>query len=255
MILIRNNIGSLRNNLYYEKGTEERNICMELLQHFGIKPDKEILDIIILTIKLAVFSTSISALLGIPFGIFLEKADFFGKKILIRINRTLMGLPPVVAGLVVYLLLMRRGPLGYFELLFTFQAMIIAQMVIIIPIMSGMAYTSAINTAPQIRNFAKSMGANRLQTFSLLIREMKNDMYFIIVTGFGRSISEVGAVMIVGGNIQYKTRTMTTAISLMRNKGDYSQAITLGVVLLIISFILQCMADVVRRYEDNYENY
>lgn len=228
---------------------------MGFLQSLQMEPDKEILGIIFLTFKLALFSTSISALLGIPFGMLLERVAFPGKKIMIRINRTLMGLPPVVAGLVVYLLLMRRGIFGNLGWLFTFYAMVFAQIVIITPIISGMTYTVAIELAPQIRSFAKSMGASRWQTFFLLIREMKNEMYFIVVTGFGRSISEVGAIMIVGGNIKYQTRTMTTAISLMRNKGDYSEAITLGAVLLIISFIIQCMVDVLRRYEDNYENY
>jgi tungstate transport system permease protein len=230
-------------------------IFMEILQSIGIEVNKEILDIILLTIKLAFFSTFLSALLGIPFGMLLEKTDFLGRGIIIRINRTLMGLPPVVAGLIVYLLLMRKGLFGEFGLLFTFQAMVIAQVVIITPIISGMSYTTARNIAPQIRNFAKSMGANRWQTFLLLIKEMKNELYFIIVAGFGRSISEVGAVMIVGGNIQYKTRTMTTAISLMRNRGDYSEAITLGVILLLISFIIQGLVDLLRRCDYNYENY
>lgn len=228
---------------------------MEFFQRFGIELNEEILDIIILTLKLAISSTFLSAILGVPFGLFLEKVNFFGKNSIIRINRTLIGLPPVVAGLVVYMLLMRRGPLGNLELLFTFQAMVIAQMLIITPIISGMVYTSAINTAPQIRSFSISMGANRRQTFLLLIKEMKNDIYFIIITGFGRSISEVGAVMIVGGNIKFKTRTMTTAISLMRNRGDYSEAITLGLILLIISFAIQCLSDFLRRFEHNYENY
>jgi tungstate transport system permease protein len=166
-----------------------------------------------------------------------------------------MGFPPVVVGLVVYLLLMRRGPFGKWELLFTFQAMVIAQVMIIVPIISGMMYTTTKHMGPQIRSFGVSVGANRWQTFLLLLKEMKNDIYFILLTGFGRSISEVGAVMIVGGNIQYKTRTMTTAISLMRNKGDYSEAITLGVVLLLISFTLQCIVDFLRRYDDHVENY
>ncbi|SEW39459.1 ABC transporter permease [[Clostridium] fimetarium] len=228
---------------------------MGFLQSIGFEINQEIFDIISLTIKLAVCSTFVSTLLGIPFGMLLEKTDFFGKGIIIRINRTLMGLPPVVAGLLVYLLLMRKGWFGSFNLLFTFEAMIIAQVVIITPIISGMSYTTSRNIAPQVRNFAKSMGANRRQTFFLLLKEMKNDLYFIIVTGFGRSISEVGAVMIVGGNIQYKTRTMTTAISLMRNRGDYSEAITLGVMLLLISFIIQCIVDILRRCEDKNENY
>lgn len=217
--------------------------------------NKEIIGIIILTMKLAIYSTIISALLGIPFGMLLERVNFFGKRIVIRVNRTLMGLPPVVVGLVVYLILMRRGLFGNLEILFTFYAMVIAQILIITPIISGMVYTAAVNMAPQIRCFAKSMGAGRAQTFLLLLKEMRNDIYFIIVTGFGRSISEVGAVMIVGGNIQYRTRTMTTAISLMRNKGDYSEAITLGVILLVIYFIVQFIVDFLKRNENNYENY
>ncbi len=228
---------------------------MEFWQNVGIEINKEVIDIIFLTFKLGFCSTFASCLFGIPFGIFLERTDFIGKGLILRLNRTLMGLPPVVAGLFVYLTLMRRGIFGDWNLLFTFPAMVIAQTVIITPIISGMFYATALNMAPQIKNFAKSMGASQWQTFLLLLKEMKNDIYFIIVTGFGRSISEVGAVMIVGGNIQYKTRTMTTAISLMRNKGDYSEAITLGIVLLTIAFFIQWMVDFLRRYENIHENY
>uniref|UniRef100_UPI0006CFD29A ABC transporter permease n=1 Tax=Clostridium sp. NkU-1 TaxID=1095009 RepID=UPI0006CFD29A len=228
---------------------------MQFLTKLHLAFNKEIMDIIWLTMKLGLVSTSLSALLGIPLGILLERGDFFGKAIILRINRTLMGFPPVVVGLMVYLLLMRRGPLGDLLLLFSFHAMVIAQLFIIIPIISGMVYTAAKNTAPQIRTFAVSMNASKGQTFFLLIKEMKQDIYFILVTSFGRSISEVGAVMIVGGNIQYKTRTMTTAISLMRNKGDYSEAITMGVILLILSFLIQTLIDMLRRYEYNGENY
>ena len=228
---------------------------MQFWQSMGIDINREVIDIILLTIELGFCSTLLSTLLGIPLGMLLEKSDFFGKKLIIRINHTLMGFPPVIAGLVVYLLLMRRGIFGGLSLLFTFQAMVIAQLIIITPIISGMFYTTAKEMAPQIRSFAKSIGANRWQTFLLVVKELKNDIYFIIITGFGRSISEVGAVMIVGGNIQYRTRTMTTAISLMRNKGDYSEAITLGIALLLISFLLQCIVDFFRRNQNNYENY
>jgi tungstate transport system permease protein len=221
----------------------------------GIEMNGEIMNIIILTIKLAFCSTILSTILGVPLGMLLDKADFFGKKVVIRINRTLMGIPPVVVGLIVYLLLMRKGILGQWGILFTFQAMVIAQTIIITPIVCGMVYTTSHRRAPQIKNFAKSMGADKWQTFCLLIKEMKNDLYFIIVTGFGRSISEVGAVMIVGGNIQYRTRTMTTAISLMRNRGNFEEAISLGIILLIISFSLQYMADFFGREEKRYENY
>lgn len=228
---------------------------MGVWTNLGIIMDQEIIEIILLTLKLGFFSTFFSALIGIPFGLLLERVDFFGKKVIIRINRTLMGFPPVVVGLIVYLLLMRRGVFGRAELLFTFQAMVIAQILIITPIISGMVYTTSKNRVPQIQNFAISMGANRWQAFWLVMKEMRNDIYFILLTGFGRSISEVGAVMIVGGNIQYKTRTMTTAISLMRNKGNYSEAITLGIVLLVISYLIQCIVDFLRRYDENAKNY
>ena len=120
-------------------------------------------------------------------------------------------------------------------------------MLIITPIICGMVYSYASRSAPQIRAFAKTMGANPMQTRLLLIREMKSEMYFAVITGFSRSISEVGAVMIVGGNIANKTRTMTTAISLMRNMGNYAEAITLGVVLLVIAFLLQSLSDILHR--------
>lgn len=217
--------------------------------------NRETMDIIWLTMRLGLVSTFLSALIGIPLGLLLESREFYGKRIILRINRTLMGFPPVVVGLFVYLLFMRRGPFGELSLLFSFPAMVIAQLFIITPIVSGMVCTAAKNVASEIRTFAISMNASRSQTFFLLIKEMKHDIYFTMAASFGRSISEVGAVMIVGGNIQYKTRTMTTAISLMRNKGDYSEAITLGVVLLLLSFCIQTLMDTLKRNENNGENY
>jgi tungstate transport system permease protein len=165
-----------------------------------------------------------------------------------------MGTPPVVAGLVVYLLLMRRGPLGSWQLLFTVRAMVIAQTLIITPIITGMVYTYASRSAPAIRAFAKTMGANRAQTQILLVKEMSGEFYFAIISAFNRSISEVGAVMIVGGNIQHKTRTMTTAISMLRNTGDFTRGITLGVLLLVIAFVLQSLSDFLHKGEIPEEN-
>jgi len=213
------------------------------------------LDAIRVTFVMAITSTFISALLGIALGLFLERHDFTGKKVIIRINRTLMGVPPVVIGLVVYLLLMRRGPLGSLSLLFTVQGMILAQTLIITPIISGMVYAHAARSAPSIRQFARTMGADRRQTNLLMIKEMKHEIYFAIVTGFGRSISEVGAVMLVGGNIKGSTRTMTTAISLLKSQGIFTEGVTLGLSLLFMAFVLQWMADYFRKEETADENY
>ncbi|MCL2763862.1 MAG: ABC transporter permease [Treponema sp.] len=223
---------------------------------FGIiNLSADTLSIIGVTLRMSFFSTLISTVLGTILGLLLEKSSFPGKQIVVRLCRTFMGMPPVVAGLIVYLILMRRGPLGFLGLLFTIEAMVIAQVVLITPIITGMIYTYAVRSAPVIRVFAKTMGATRFQTQLLFIREMKGEFYFAIVTAFSRAISEVGAVMIVGGNIQYKTRTMTTAITMLRSMGDFSQGITLGILLLIIAFSLQSLSDLFRRNEKIAENF
>jgi tungstate transport system permease protein len=214
----------------------------------------ETLGIIGVTLRMSLTSTLIASVFGCIFGFYLEKNNFPGKRIVVRLCRTLMGTPPVVAGLVVYLLLMRRGPFGAWGLLFTVKAMVIAQVLIITPIVTGMIHTCALRSAPAIRVFARTMGANRFQTQILLVKEMSGEIYFSIITAFSRSISEVGAVMIVGGNIQHKTRTMTTAISMLRNTGDFAQGITLGVMLLGIAFTLQTLSDFLRKVEVPEEN-
>jgi len=214
----------------------------------------ETLGIIGVTLRMSLVSSLIASVMGIGLGLLLERSRFPLKRIVVRICRTLMGTPPVVAGLVVYLLLMRRGPFGAWGLLFTVPAMVIAQVFIITPIITGMVYTYASRSAPAIRAFAKTMGAGRFQTQVLLVKEMSGEIYFALISAFSRAISEVGAVMIVGGNIQNKTRTMTTAISLLRNTGDFGQGITLGILLLLIAFILQSLSDLLRRNNTAEEN-
>jgi len=211
--------------------------------------DGETLEIIILTMRMALTSTFISAVIGIPLGLWLEKARFKGKPLVVRFNRTLMATPPVVVGLVVYLTLMSNGPLGFLRLLFTFEAMVIAQVMLISPIICGMVYTSASSRAASIRAFAVTMGANKVQTHMLLIKELGSEIYFAVIAGFGRAMSEVGAIMIVGGNIRFHTRTMTTTISMLRNRGEIEQAVFLGAVLMIIAFTVQLLADTFRRKE------
>ena len=214
----------------------------------------ETLEIIGITLKMALASTFFSSALGIVLGLLLEKSHFPGKRLVLRICRTLMGMPSVVAGLIIYLIFMRKGPLGFMGLLFTIPVMVIAQVVLITPVITGMVCTYAIRSAPAIRAFAKTMGADHFQTNKLFLREMSGEMYFAVITAFSRSISEVGAVMIVGGNIQHKTRTMTTAISMLRNMGDFRQGITLGVMLIILAFILQSLSDLFHKGEVPEEN-
>ena len=221
----------------------------------NVLSDPNILSAVRVTFTMAVCSTAIASVLGITFGILLERFRFPGKKIVIRINRTLMGSPPVVVGLIVYLLLMRRGPLGPLSLLFTIQGMVIAQTLIITPIICGMIYSYLRRSAPSIREFAVTMGADRWQTIRLIIRELRKEIYFCMVTGFGRSISEVGAVMLVGGNIRGRTRTMTTTISLLKSQGIFTEGVALGILLLLMAFVLQWICDMLHREEQEDENY
>lgn len=145
--------------------------------------------------------------------------------------------------------------MGWLSLLFTIRGMIIAQVIIITPIITSMVYSYAVKAAPAIRVFAVTMGANNRQTKILLMKEMKYEIYFAIVTGFGRSISEVGSVMLVGGNIEDRTRTMTTAISMLKSEGIYTEGVTLGVLLLVFAFILQWAAESFQKRETEDENY
>lgn len=211
--------------------------------------DPAIISAIKVTFQMAICSCAISSLLGIVFGLLLERFNFRGKRLLIRINRTLMGMPPVVAGLIVYMVLMRRGPLGAWGWLFTIKGMILAQTLIITPIMTGMIHQHAVSKAPAVREFCRTMGASPWQTNLTLLAEMRHDIYFCMVTGFGRAISEVGSVMLVGGNIKGSTRTMTTAISLLKSQGIFTEGIALGVLLLLMAFVIQWLCDFLQRGE------
>jgi tungstate transport system permease protein len=211
--------------------------------------DAEVLGIITLTLRMTLLSSAISSIIGIPLGLWLDSARFPGKKLVVTVNRTLMAVPPVVVGLVVYLLLMRNGPLGFMRLLFTFEAMVFAQVLLLTPIICGIVHTASQRNSERIRIFAKTMGANKRQTQILLIKELGNEIFFAVITGFGRAMSEVGAIMIVGGNIRHHTRAMTTTITLLRNRGEIDQAVFLGAVLMLIAFSVQIIADFLRKRE------
>lgn len=213
-----------------------------------------VVDSIRVTLVMSIWSTLIASVIGILSGLWLERKSFPGKRLVIRLNRTLMGAPPVVIGLLAYMLLRKKGPFGSFRWVFTIKGMVFAQVLIITPIVCGMVYSYAVRTAPAIRAFAKTMGASERQTGKLLLREMKNEIYFAVVSGYGRSISEVGAVFLVGGNIKNNTRTMTTAISTLKGAGDYYEGIFLGVLLMLMAFVVQTLADYFRKEELGDEN-
>lgn len=214
---------------YIFKGFQE---AIKLLISF----DKEVMEIAGLSLFVSTSATLIASLIFIPIGIDLGLKKFRGKRILSRILYTLMSIPSVIVGLVVAIALSRRGPLGYLDLLYTPKAMIIAQTLLVAPLILGLSYNLAKNRGTIIEKMSLTLGGGKFNTIILIIRELKTDIMVNIATSFSRAISEVGAVMIVGGNIKYHTRVITTSISMLNSMGDYPMAIALGTILIIISF-------------------
>ena len=207
-----------------------------LYQLFG--PNPELRKIIGLTLIMSALSTIISASIGIPLGTWLGLTEFRGKKTWLKINSTLMGLPPVLVGLLVFLLLSHSGPLGKLSLLFSLPAMVFAQVILITPIITGMTANLIAINANAINETCLGLGIHSGRKLWLVLNDYKKDYLINILAGFGRSIAEVGAVQMVGGNIQYKTRVMTTAIMMQTNMGQFEQALALGLVLLVIAFVV-----------------
>ena len=204
--------------------------------------DGEIIQILCTTLVMSFFSTSISALIGIPLGVSLGKHRFPGRGALLRVTNTLMGLPPVLAGLVVFILFRSIGPFGSFHLMFSVPVMVIAQVLLITPVVTGLSTSASASTWAAMRETALGLRLSGLKQTALLLRECRGPFISVILMGFGRSIAEVGAVSLVGGNIQFKTRVMTTAILLEANKGDFSKALALGIILMLLALIVNIPA-------------
>ena len=182
------------------------------------------------TLEMAFTSSVIALVLGVIIGLLVASNDFTGKKIVVMILRTLMGLPPVVVGIVVYILFSGTGPFRKLGLIYSVELMIIAQIILITPIVDRMRPT------------VKGLRLNPFKSFGLTVTEGKYQLIAVYLFAFARAISEVGAIQIVGGNILYKTRTMTTAIALNYNTGDFSMAVALGIILLLIALGVNLIA-------------
>ncbi|MCX7745906.1 MAG: ABC transporter permease [Clostridia bacterium] len=200
--------------------------------------NNEVYGIILLTLVVTVLSTLISTAIGVPMGVILGSTDFKYRKWILSFVNTFMGLPPVVAGLLVYILLSRKGSLGELKLLFTPTAMVIAQVLIVLPIIIGLTASAVKLRAASIRETCLGLALSRTLTLKLLLYECRYSVVSVLLAGYGRAVSEVGAVMLVGGNIQYNTRVMTTSIVLETGKGNYDRALALGFILLMISFLV-----------------
>ncbi|MFQ6088081.1 MAG: ABC transporter permease [Candidatus Methanofastidiosia archaeon] len=209
--------------------------------HLILFLDPELFQITFLSLRISGTAVAIAVLLSFPLSTFLSFKDFFGKKFIVNLVHTLMGLPPVVVGLVVYLLLSRKGFFGGLDLLYTPNAMIIAQLLMAIPVITGVSFAAIQGVGREIRETALSLGATELQSALTLLKEARFGLITAIIAGFGAAISEVGAIIIVGGNVRFHTRALTTAIVLETRKGNFEMAMALGIVLLSLSFVVNLL--------------
>jgi len=209
--------------------------------------DKELLGIIFLSIKVSGTALIVATLFGIPLSALLGFKEFPLKGLFISILNTFMGLPPVVVGLFIYLLLSRSGPLGFLALLYTPTAMIIAQSVLAFPIVSSLSHSAIVSVDPIIKQASMTLGATPFQTSLTIVREARFGIMSGIIAAFGRVMAEVGAILIVGGNIAGFTRVMTTTIALETDKGNFELALALGIILLTISLVINSALHLIQK--------
>ncbi|MDI1346083.1 MAG: ABC transporter permease [Pseudolabrys sp.] len=208
--------------------------------------------IVWLSLVVSLSAVACAALIGVPFGAWLALTRFPGREGIIVVLNALMGLPPVVAGLAIYLLLSRSGPLGSFGLLFTPQAMVIAQTLLVTPIIAALARQTVEDLWAEYRDELAALDVRPFRRVATLVWDARFSLVTALLAGFGRAAAEVGAIIIVGGNIDGFTRTMTTAIALETSKGDLPLAIGLGMVLMAIVIAINALAWGARRAGEHY---
>jgi tungstate transport system permease protein len=204
--------------------------------------DPKLIEIVLLSLRVSLTAVAIASVIGLPLGAALAVNRFAGRRALIVVLNALMGLPPVVVGLVVYLLLSRAGPLGELGILFTPAAMVVAQTILILPIVAALSRQAIEDSWQEYQEQLRSLGAGPLTSALTLLRDTRFSLVTVVLAGFGRAAAEVGAVIIVGGNIDGVTRVMTTAIALETSKGDLPLALGLGIILLALVLALNATA-------------
>lgn len=214
--------------------------------------DADLLEIILLSLRVSLSAAVIACAIGLPFGAALAIARFPGRPAVIIMVNALMGLPPVVVGLLIYLLLSNAGPLGWLELLYTPAAMIIAQTVLVTPIVAALSREVVENLYNEYAEQFRSLCLTRRQAVGALLWDARYSLLTVGLAGFGRAVAEVGAVIIVGGNIDHLTRVMTTAIALETSKGDLALALALGIVLVTIALSVNAAVMMLRMTASRY---
>jgi tungstate transport system permease protein len=208
--------------------------------------DRALLQIVLLSLAVSLAAVVLATLIGLPLGAAIAVARFPGRQAVLVVMNALMGLPPVVVGLVVYLLLSRAGPLGSLGLLFTPPAMVIAQTLLIFPIIAALARQAVEDAWAEYEEQLRSLGAHGIGAALTLVWDIRYSLFTAVLAGMGRALAEVGAVMIVGGNIDGVTRVMTTTIALETSKGDLPLALSLGIVLITLVLALNAAAQMVK---------
>jgi tungstate transport system permease protein len=203
--------------------------------HLIATGNDNLVEIVLLSLKVSFSALTLSCLIGLPLGAFLVVRPFWGRGVVVAVLNAMMGLPPVVIGLLVYLSLSRAGPMGWLGLLYTPTAMIIAQTLLIAPIVAALARQVLEGLYTEYDEQFRSFGISRLRAAAALIVDGRYGLVTVALAGFGRAVAEVGAVIIVGGNIDHLTRVMTTAIALETSKGDLGMALALGIILMSIA--------------------
>ena len=206
-----------------------------------------LIDILLVTLKMSITSSIVALLIGVPLGVLFGSNTFRGKKILVVLNRTMMGLPPVVCGLLCYLMFCGVGPLRHMHLLYTVAGMVIAQIILITPIVIGSMEPFVEGIYPSIRETSMGLGLPKAKIMFLLINESWYQILSTYLLGFSRALAEVGAVSMVGGAIVFKTNVMTTAIMNYTNMGDFDMALALGVILMVISLVVNVSVSLMQR--------
>lgn len=196
--------------------------------------DPEILEIVGRSLRISLTATSLASLVGIPLGFLIGSKDFQGKAIVIIIVHTLMALPTVVVGLLGYALLSRQAPLGFLELLFTPRAMVMGEFILSLPIITALTISAVQGVDRRAILTAQTLGAGKIWVAWTALMEVRYSLLAAVIAGFGRAASEVGSAMMLGGNIRFYTRTMTTAIALETSKGEFGFALALGLFLLLV---------------------
>ena len=213
--------------------------------------DASLLNILGTTARMSISSSILALLIGVPIGILYGACRFRGRKVLVVVNRTLMGMPPVVCGLLFYLLFSGVGPFRHLKLLFTVKLMIIAQVALITPIVVGSMESFISSVAPQIKETSRGLGLGSGKTFFLIVNESAYQIISTYLLAFSRAIAEVGCISIVGGAIAWKTNVMTTAIMQYTGMGNFSLGIALGLILLAISLVINIVITLIQEKTGN----